>query len=590
MMERFLSALRLGTVFIVACILAACDSNFVTTQEDLNRDSNKSQEIYAKTNEIANKRSLVEHTDAYMVAQNSFQINKAVTLPPIFNQKMLYASASAESLPTILADLHAQTGIKFRFSPDAIIYIQGGTSGATASSSTSNSSAQSGASSDTAQPTSSIISGTGAGAGGGLQSAAIEAGSSDVAANVGVLKNIQLSLQYEGTLKELIDRFTSGFNIYWEYLPEETTVNFFRVQTKVLALDLLPGETTFKNEMSSSSTMGGSDSGSNLNSGAVMDVTYNQLASNAWKDTIATISAMLSSDGRVNSNPRSGYLTVTDIPERLLRIEDYINKINDKGRRKIAVKVDVFNVELTANTDYGINWDAVIDAWGGEVALDSIARGVSPLSNLNGLPIDTMKFSYTGSGFFDSADFIFGALSQQFDTSRVTGTTVYTVNGEPAPVQVVTRSDYVKEITFSAISDQSSTTEVSVTPGTVVSGFFIVVTPTILSDNQILLNLSLSLSTADTTSHKETICPAGQDDKSLCPSITLPEVKSKNFMESITLNPGQTVILSGFQELDNQVGVDSIAAPQLWMLGGSKATNSSRTTTVTVITPYVVGR
>jgi type IVB pilus formation R64 PilN family outer membrane protein len=322
-----------------------------------------------------------------------------------------------------------------------------------------------------------------------------------------------------------------------------------------------------------------------------MDVTYKQLATNSWRDAVTTITAMLSTEGRVSPNPRSGYLTVTDIPERLLRVEDFVNKINDKARRKIAVKVDVFNIELSSKTDYGINWDAVIGAWGGDIALDSINGGVSPLSNL-ATPIETMKFTYAGSGFFDTADFIFGALSRQGDTTVVTGTTVYTVNGEPAPVQVVTRSDYVKEITFSAISDQSSTTEVAITPGTVVSGFFMVITPTILSDNQILLNLSLSLSTADTTSpdRKETICPSGQTDKALCPSITLPEVKSKNFMESVTLNPGQTVILSGFQELDNKVGVESIAAPSFWMLGGAKATNSTKTTTVTVITPYVVGR
>jgi hypothetical protein len=88
------------------------------------------------------------------------------------------------------------------------------------------------------------------------------------------------------------------------------------------------------------------------------------------------------------------------------------------------------------------------------------------------------------------------------------------------------------------------------------------------------------------------ICAPGttQTATTPCPSITLPEVKSKNFMESVTLNPGQSVILSGFQELDNDVGVESVAAPSFWMFGGSKATNTQKATTVTVITPYVVGR
>ncbi|MFI4956244.1 MAG: hypothetical protein ACHQAX_03445 [Gammaproteobacteria bacterium] len=555
------------------CVLTACDSNFVTTQEDVKRDSDKSQEVYAKTAQVQNKRSLVEHTDAFMVAENSFEISEPVVLPPVFNRNIIYSSASAESFSTILADLYAQTGIKFKFTPDAINYMSGNAGG--------------GASTAPAAPGGAGI--APAPGATGLESAAIEVGGSEVASNIGILKNITMNLQYEGSFKGLIERFVSGFNIYWEYDPETSTVSFYRTQTKVLALDVLPGATTFSNQMSSSSTMGGSESGSNLNSGAVMDVNYKQLENNTWKDTVSTITEMLSSEGKVTPNPRSGYIAVTDIPERLARVEDFINKINDKARRKIAVKVDVFNVELDANTDYGINWDAVIDAIGGDVVLNSITKGISPLGNNAGVAIDTMKFQYlNGSGFFDSADLIFGALSTQFDTTKVTGTTIYTVNGEPAPVQVVTRQDYVKEITFSAISDQSSTTEVSVTPGTIVSGFFMVVTPTILSDNQILLNLSLSLSVADVTTNKENVCATGQTTN--CPQITLPTVKSKNFMESVTLNAGQTVILSGFQELDNQVGVESVAAPSFWMLGGSKATNSSKTTTVTIITPYVVGR
>lgn len=582
-MKRLLSSLRSSAMVAMVCALAACDSNFITTQEDLAKDSNKSQELYNKTNQVQNKQSTIEHTDSYMVAQHSFEIQKDVVLPPVFSRKIIYSSASQESFSTILADLYSQTGIKFKFTPDAISYLSAeGDNGGPRLSAASSSTSQGGFATE-----------SGSGGSSSLESAAIEIGGSEVAASLGILKNIMMNLQYEGTFKGLVERFVAGFNIYWEYEPETMSVTFFRTQTKVLALDVLPGVTTFSNQMSSSSTMGGSgDTGGNLNSGAVMEVTYKQLESNTWKDTVSTIAAMLSSEGRVTPNPRSGYLAVTDIPERLARVEDFVNKINDKARRKIAVKVDVFNVELDAKTDYGVNWDAVIDALGGNVSLSSLNGGRSPLSNFGGQQIDTMKFAYTGSGFFDSAELIFGALSQQGDASKVTGTTIYTVNGEPAPVQIVTRSDYVKEITFSAISDQSSTTEVAITPGTIVSGFFMVVTPTILSDNQILLNLSLSLSTADTTSpeRKETICPSGQTNQDLCPQITLPEVKSKNFMESVTLNAGQTVILSGFQELDNQVGVESVASPQFWMLGGSKATNSSKITTVTVITPYVVGR
>ncbi len=580
-MKRFFTALRLSATVAIVCILAACDSNFINTQEELTQNSNKSQEIYNKTKEIDSKHSLIEHTDSYKVANESFHIAKPNVLPPVFNQKMIYSSASEEALPTILSDLYAQTGVKFKFSPDAIAYMSGDTSGGFAPQT------QSGNAGGSTEK------GTGAT---GLETAAIEIGGSEIVSSVGVLNKVQLNLQFTGTLKSLIERFASGFNIYWEYDEDKKTVQFFRTQTKVLALDVLPGQTTFTNEMTSSSEIGGSGAGStsaNLNSGAVMDVKYEQTEYNTWKDTVTTVQNMLSREGRVTPNPRAGFVTVTDIPERLARIEDFINKINDKARRKIAVKVDVFDVLLSNKTDYGINWDLVVDALGSEVTINSLIGGNSPLSNF-ATPIDTLVYTHTGGGALSTSNAIFSALSQQGDTSTVTGTTVYTVNGEPAPVQVVTRTDYIKEITFSALTVDAQSTQVAVTPGTVVTGFFMVVTPTILSDNQILLNLSLSLSTADTTGPSRTavICAPGttQTATTPCPSITLPEVKSKNFMESVTLNPGQSVILSGFQELDNDVGVESVAAPSFWMFGGSKATNTQKATTVTVITPYVVGR
>jgi type II secretory pathway component GspD/PulD (secretin) len=255
--------------------------------------------------------------------------------------------------------------------------------------------------------------------------------------------------------------------------------------------------------------------------------------------------------------------------------------------------VDVFDVLVDRTTDYGINWDAMINAIGGTIAVDS-GKAVSPLGN----PInDVVKFTYpkttgctspTGTGFFDCAVALFQALSTVGDTSKVTGTTVYTVNGEPTPVQVVKRQDYISNITFSAVSDQSSTTQVAITPATIVSGFFMVVTPSILSDNQILLNLTFSLSTADITTNTQTVCPTGQTTN--CPSIALPIVNSKNFMETVTLNAGQSVILSGFQDLDNEVGISSVADPALWPLGGNKATNHTKTITVTLVTPYLIGR
>lgn len=571
-MRKSLMMKNIGCVIALALALAGCDPNMKITTEEQKRDLAASEEYYDQTHKVIEQQSLVEFSDEYYVANKSHQIEQKIELPAVFDKKVIYSSAVAENLTDILSDMYAQTGVKFIFTPDAIKYISPDQGGATVSSG------------DAATTT---------------EASEIVIGSSDFASNEGILKDVHMNLQYAGLFSQFVERVAAKFNVFWEYDPKEKAVRFFRTKTKIFALDLLPGVTKMSNNMTSSSTIGGDESGSELNSGAVMSVKYENSEGHAWNDTATTIKAMLTAEGVMSENRRTGYVAVTDVPSRLDRIESYINKINDKARRKIAVKVDVFDVKVDRKTDYGINWDAVISAFGGNIAVDS-GTGSSPLGNAIN---DVVKFTYptqagctaigsaanpAGSGFFDCAVALFQALSKVGDASKVTGTTIYTVNGEPAPVQVVKRQDYVSNITFSAVSDQSSTTEVAITPATVVSGFFMVVTPSILSDNQILLNLAFSLSTADVTTNVQTVCPTGQTTN--CPQIALPIVDSKNFMETVTLNAGQSVILSGFQELDNQIGISSVADPSLWALGGNKAANHTKTITVTLVTPYLIGR
>jgi type IVB pilus formation R64 PilN family outer membrane protein len=548
-----LKSLKYVAVAVATLLLIACDPAMQKTQQDLNLDAAQSQDLYQQTHKVLDKQSLVEHKNDYYVAQNSFEIEQDILLPAVFEERLLYSSSVQESLPEILNEIYGQTGVKFKFTPDALAYIGGGSG----SSSTR--------------------------VGAELAQEEVEIGASEVGANIGVLSDVKLNLQYAGTLSELITRMVTRFNIYWEFDDKTNTVVFYRTKTKNFALDVLPGISSFNNTISSSSTISESgDSGVNLNSGSIMTVNYKNEEGNTWDDTVNTVENMLTREGKVTSNPRSGYVTVTDVPGVLAKVEDYINKVNDLARKKVAVKVDVFDVRLSASTDYGINWDAVLDTLGGAWNFNT-GNITSPLGTTIS---DTIKVTYTDSGIIDTGSLIFRALSQQADTTQVIGTTVYTVNGEPAPVQVVDRQDYIKEVTFGAVSDQSSTTEVAYTPGTIITGFFMVVTPKILSDSQILLNISVSLSSL-TELQSITVGTTDDDQQT---QIQLPKVQSKNFMESVTLNPGQSVILSGFQDVDNRVGVASVARPSLWPLGGAKGTDQKRTILVTVVTPYVIGR
>lgn len=553
----------------LACVLSACSNSIGPTQEQFDKDMSQA-EAYSKVSEKIKPQSLIKHTNDIFIAEKSFPIENKAVLPPVFHQHIIYASGRAESVPNIMSEIFRQTGVSFRFTPDAIDYLTGAGGSVTKTTSVSGERA----------------------AGALVKTEEVAIGEATIGSNVGLLSQVQMNLQYEGTLEELINQIATQFNVHWEYNSRQgrPTVTMYHLKTQTFPLDVLPGATTFSSALTSAtSTTSGSEGTSSLQGGSNMTVSYTNDKGNAWQDTYNTIEHMMSAYGRISGNPRAGYVSVTDTPEVLSKISNYVHKINERAKKKIAVRVDVYDVEVDATTNYGLQWSAMFDAIGADVVVNtanSASTALTPETLTN-----TVSMTFSGD---DSASIIFKALQTLGNASVVNGTTVYTVNGEPAPVQVIERSDYLKEIQTTV--DQG-VSETSVTPGSVITGYFMVVTPKILSDNQILLNLSLSLSSLVRFEKQiigATSLPEGQDstDVPLSDGTTLqfPVVRSKNFMESVTLNPGQTVVLAGFQQDRNAVDTSSIGPIEAWPLGGAKSADSTKTITVTVVTPYIIGR
>ncbi len=165
--------------------LTACDRNMPDTQDHLNKDSDRADKLFEKTHKVTQQQSVVSHSKHFFVASKSFQIEEGVVLPPVFDQKVIYSTASKEPISTILVDMYTETGINFKFTPDAIGYMTG-TSSTSSASSSAGSIPSSGASALVATDN-------------------VTVGSSAVTANVSLLGNVQLNMQYTGTFFEFVE-------------------------------------------------------------------------------------------------------------------------------------------------------------------------------------------------------------------------------------------------------------------------------------------------------------------------------------------------------------------------------------------------
>ena len=110
------------------------------------------------------------------------------------------------------------------------------------------------------------------------------------------------------------------------------------------------------------------------------------------------------------------------------------------------------------------------------------------------------------------------------------------------------------------------------------------VTPKLEANNQIMLTLNLQLSTL--IKMTDITVGAGTSSESL---IQAPTIDSKNFMENMVLHSGQSLLIAGFQDDKALSETSSPTSTDFWLLGGGKTTQKVKTTTVIVVTPYIIG-
>ena len=113
--------------------------------------------------------------------------------------------------------------------------------------------------------------------------------------------------------------------------------------------------------------------------------------------------------------------------------------------------------------------------------------------------------------------------------------------------------------------------------GSVTEGLDIVVRPRILPDNRVRLELSMSLNEVE----KFTVLGSGTG------AIQLPEVATRDFLNQVVLDNGDTLVLSGYEKTSDSASRQGIT-PSLWVLGGSTRGSDTRSVVVLTVQPIIL--
>lgn len=373
------------------------------------------------------------------------------------------------------------------------------------------------------------------------------------------------AIRYEGPLRGLLSRVTSRYSLYWTY--EAGRVVIARYATRTFKLSALPSQVVVSAEVGGTAAAAG-DTGSEVTSttdGITQRAAYT-MEVNLWKAVESAVDAMLSPNGRLFVSKETGALTVTDTVDVQRLVESYVKDLNRDLQRQVNVRVTVLSVNIDDEDAYGINWDVI------RQNSDSLLEFVTP--DL----ISTAAGSLTGtvvkpSSRWNGSSAVIKALSTIGRTSVVTQSSLTTLNGQPAPIQVTESTGYLKEVT-TTLTDTG--TETGLTPGTILTGVVMTVTPRVVGHSQMMLQYSLDFS--ELLDIKE--FSSGTN------TIQLPEIAKRALTQQVLISNGEMLILSGLETTRERSKTEGVEG-QWWLGGRDSGTNRERL--VVVIEPMLIG-
>lgn len=371
---------------------------------------------------------------------------------------------------------------------------------------------------------------------------------------------------YSGKLSGLLDQIVSRFALWWRY--KNGVITFYKMETRVFTIYALPVTSNMSANIAgtSSGESGGSTSAS-MDSSIQLDF---------WSQLESAVTAMLPEGATLNVIPTNGTMTVTAPPFTLQRISQYVNSMNEKLARQVAISVKVLNVTLTDSQQFAINMTSILNFINQKLkfTLTSTPASIKNINSNLGMAL------IPGDKHIEPIDLTIQALKQQGTTSLMTSASITTMNNRIAPIQVSTDQSYVEKIETTMNSD---TTSVSITPAKINYGFTMEVLPRILDHGRLLMMFTMTLTeleNMDEASGGGT--GTGEDAETTKTVVQLPKIRTRGFVQEVAMMSGSTLMLTGFEQVQSSTGNDK----QLFAY--QNKAEKSRNVMVILLTPEVL--
>lgn len=368
-------------------------------------------------------------------------------------------------------------------------------------------------------------------------------------------------------LAQILDRISSYLGVRWRY--ENNRIEFFRTETRVFNVHALSLDA--KTQMSLG--LGQTQQDTGFVSSA--NTSFNTAELDVMQAIHARLVPFLSRAGVMVAQAGSGSaVVVTDTPDVLTNIANYLEKENRSLTRRVRLVFEELTVAIDEKDQASIDWNLVFT--GASVVTSMVAPGLPTESAAQlGLGITSGKMS--------GSEAVINSLGESVQLLRRSSIPMMTLNRRPVTHAVRKTFSYIDKIETTPISGTNglSVPAVSINQKEETVGSLLTLVPDVQDDGRILLSLAYD----NTVAQPLKSVVFGDKDNPL--QLQQISIEGNGTVQQFALQPGQPLVISGFDRQQSENSKKRLATGLPAILGGGDKLNKQSTTTLLIITAQV---
>lgn len=385
--------------------------------------------------------------------------------------------------------------------------------------------------------------------------------------------NVISDLNWDGPVSGFLDTVTTRLGLSWKY--EKNIISIYFLDTKRFFIKTLNAQGSTKSVINSGISVQADSKGIAGKTGSNQSSSV-EINSDLYSDIRKVVESMLTPGiGRIELSNTTGVLSVTDTPEALKKVEEYIHEENQSLSKQVLLNVKIISVEISDKDEFGINWNLVYGSLSKKynVTLKNSFLA-SPEATAGAISILGNTTHWAGSNV------LMKALSEQGKTALLTTKSIVTTNMTPAPIQYAHQEGFLASQTVTKSKDVGSSTALK--PGYLTTGDNITLLPKLIpGTDDLMLDLIMSISSSKGF---RTVKSEGDHGN----IIELPITDGQALYQRVWLKSGETLVLSGFEQDKKSGSQSGLGKPSNFLLGGGLSGKNRRTTLVITVTPVLI--